>query len=179
MKPTIFQVVGYQNSGKTTVITKLIQSLSDDGIKTATIKHHGHGGKPKVMDEKDSTKHLKAGALASIVEGDGRLILQAEKIECSLENQIKLMEHFKPDVILIEGYKWKKHPKLLLIRDKIDLPLVTTMTNVRLIMYWEEECRDYLKQQTELPTFHISDEKAFIWLGQTIKNSVHKMDEKS
>ena len=44
--PFIFQIVGYQNSGKTTFLNKLISHLTAVGINTATIKHHGHGGKP-------------------------------------------------------------------------------------------------------------------------------------
>jgi molybdopterin-guanine dinucleotide biosynthesis protein B len=178
VKPAIFQVVGYQNSGKTTITAKLIQTLTGNGIKTVTIKHHGHGGKPDVAAEKDSTKHLAAGALATIVEGEGRLILQAENIECSLDDQIKLMEHFQPDVILIEGYKLRNYPKLLLIRDKEDLQLITRVTNIIAIVCWKEEWRDYLKQYTEIPTFLISDETAFRWIADTIENSVHKIDEK-
>ena len=176
MKPAIIQVVGFQNSGKTTVITKLIQTLKGYGIKTVTIKHHGHGGKPVVAGEKDSTKHIKAGALASIVEGAGGLLLQAENIESSLEDQIKLMQHFQPDVILIEGYKLKNYPKLLLIRGKEDLPLITMVTNISVILYWEEEYRDYLKQHTEIPIFHIADDSAINWIAQSINISVHKID---
>jgi molybdopterin-guanine dinucleotide biosynthesis adapter protein len=177
VKPIIFQVVGYQNSGKTTVTRKLIQTLKSAGVTTVTIKHHGHGGKPDVADSKDSTKHLRGGALASIVEGEGRLILQAENIESSLEDQIRLIKHFQPDVILIEGYKFKNFPKLLLVRDKKDLLLLTMITNVNVIMYWEEEWQGYLKQYPEIPSFHISDETAIIWLAETIKNSVQKVDE--
>ena len=179
MNPAIFQVVGYQNSGKTTVITKLISRLKDDGINTVSIKHHGHGGKPEVAGEKDSTKHIQAGALASIVEGGGALILHAESVPFSLEKHIKLMEHFQPEVILIEGYKLENYPKLLLIKNRKDLPLVTVLTNVKLIIYWEKEFHEYIKQVTEIPSFQISDETAINWFVQSIKNSVHKNDEKS
>lgn len=45
---SILQIVGYQNSGKTTLMEKLIQALTYEGMKVATIKHHGHGGYPEV-----------------------------------------------------------------------------------------------------------------------------------
>ena len=94
VKPVIFQVVGYQNSGKTTITAKLIETLGESGFKTVTIKHHGHGGRPDTAKQKDTEKHLDAGALASIIEGDGRLILQADNYESTLEEQIAMLEFF-------------------------------------------------------------------------------------
>jgi molybdopterin-guanine dinucleotide biosynthesis protein B len=168
VKPVIFQVVGYQNSGKTSVITKLIHALKENGINTVTIKHHGHGGKPEVTAEKDSSKHLTAGAIASIVEGDGRLVLQADHFVDNLEDQIKLMDFFQPDVILIEGHKEKNYPKLLLIKGKKDLQLLKVATNVKMIMYWDDAGRDYLQQKTDIPSFNISNDEAINWLVQTL-----------
>jgi molybdopterin-guanine dinucleotide biosynthesis protein B len=40
----ILQVVGYQNSGKTTLITKLIKMLKEMSYRVGTLKHHGHDG---------------------------------------------------------------------------------------------------------------------------------------
>jgi molybdopterin-guanine dinucleotide biosynthesis protein B len=92
VRPVIFQVVGYQNSGKTTFTAKLIETLVESGLKTVTIKHHGHGSRPDVVERKDTEKHLAAGARASIIEGDGRLILQADNYESTLEDQITLKD---------------------------------------------------------------------------------------
>ncbi|WP_066084330.1 molybdopterin-guanine dinucleotide biosynthesis protein B [Neobacillus novalis] len=169
VRPVIFQVVGYQNSGKTTVMVKLIQALRDLGLTTVTIKHHGHGGKPEVIEQKDSTRHLSAGASASVVEGDGRLILQAENINSSLEDQIRLMEYFQPDVHLIEGYKFENYPKLLLVRNHKDLSLLAKVDNIKVIMYWEETLREPLNEQTNIPCFPIHDQTAILLLAQTIK----------
>ncbi|ETI68645.1 molybdopterin-guanine dinucleotide biosynthesis protein B [Neobacillus vireti LMG 21834] len=169
VKPVVFQVVGYQNSGKTTVMIKLIQALKDLGLTTVTIKHHGHGGKPEVIEQKDSTRHLSAGASASVVEGDGRLILHAENIHSSLEDQIRLMEYFQPDVQLIEGYKFENYPKLLLVRDHKDLSLLARVDNIKVIMYWEETLREPLNEQTKIPCFPIHDQTAILWTARTIK----------
>ncbi|MFJ5714962.1 molybdopterin-guanine dinucleotide biosynthesis protein B [Neobacillus sp. NPDC093127] len=162
-------MAGYQNSGKTTVTLRLIQALKGLGLTTVTIKHHGHGGKPEVIEEKDSTRHLSAGAIASVVEGDGRLILQAENINSSLENQIRLMEYFQSDVLLIEGYKYENYPKLLLVRNHKDLSLLAKVDNIKVIMYWEETLREPLKEQTKIPCFPIHDQTAILWIAQTIK----------
>lgn len=169
VKPVVFQVVGYQNSGKTTFTTKLIKALKDRSLKTVTIKHHGHGGKPDAADQKDSSKHLSAGAIASIVEGDGRLLLQAENFQHSLEKQIELLKLFYPDVILIEGYKQENYPKLLLVRDKQDLILLETVKNVMAVVYWMEEMRDMITAKWSIPSFLIDDEAAIIWIAESIQ----------
>lgn len=67
----ILQIVGFQNSGKTTLSEKLIFRASKAGLKAASIKHHGHGGPPdNELSSKDSIRHHEAGAVISSVEGD-------------------------------------------------------------------------------------------------------------
>lgn len=178
VKPVIFQIVGFQNSGKTTFSVKLIKSLKAEGFKTAVIKHHGHGGKPQASNQKDSTKHLAAGADLSIVEGEGRLILQAERNDCGLEEQIKLLSFFQPEVILIEGHKQKNYPKLLLLRDQNDLLLLEKVSNIMGILYWKEEMKAQLLEQVEVPCFLIDDDASVYWAMQLIKEHVQIMMEK-
>jgi molybdopterin-guanine dinucleotide biosynthesis adapter protein len=179
VNPIIFQVVGYQNSGKTTIITKLIKSLAEKGLKTVTIKHHGHGGQPAFIPQKDTEKHLNAGAIAAAIEGDGSLILKVLNSETSLEDQIELMKFFHPDVILIEGYKLRPFPKLLLIRNEMDLSLIKTVSNVKAIVYWEEILLREITSQIKVPSFHIGDEKIIIRTLEILHEFVHKIDQKS
>ncbi|MGG1396348.1 molybdopterin-guanine dinucleotide biosynthesis protein B [Bacillus salipaludis] len=158
--PVIFQIVGFQNSGKTTVILQLIEALTRRNRKTVTIKHHGHGGKPNVFSEKDSSRHIDAGAAASIVEGEGRLLLQVENTVTPLEKQIELLKSLQPDVILIEGHKYQHYPKLLILRDKAGLSLLETMQNVKMVLYWDEAIKPILDQQKEIINFSIHDKTA-------------------
>ena len=174
--PVIFQVVGYQNSGKTTLTTMLIKMLAEKGIKTVTIKHHGHGGKPESIPLKDTEKHMKAGALASIVEGEGRLHLQVENDRYSLHDQIELMNFFQPDVILIEGYTLETFPKLLLVRNENDLTLLKTVSNVKGIVYWKEQLQEQITLDTNVPCFHIDDERFIFWTFELLRDLVHKID---
>ncbi|MDR7000825.1 molybdopterin-guanine dinucleotide biosynthesis protein B [Neobacillus niacini] len=160
VKPVVFQVVGYQNSGKTTVTGKLIEALNKLGLKVVTIKHHGHGGKPNLFPQKDSSRHIVAGALASIVEGEGRLLLQVEKTETTLEEQIELLKNLFPDVILIEGHKQKDFPKLLILKDKADLSLLETVKNVEIILYWDENLKPILEKSVGPLLYNIHDQTA-------------------
>lgn len=169
VKPVIFQVVGYQNSGKTTFILKIIHALKDQGLQTATIKHHGHGGKPDVLTDKDSSRHLTAGAHVSIVEGDGRLILQAEKSRFTLVDQLTLLEALQPDIILIEGHKHENYPKMLMLRDTEDLPLLTTISNVKVIICWTDELNAYLREKLDIPCFSLFDQTALQYVIGLLK----------
>jgi len=180
VKPVIFQVVGYQNSGKTTLTSRLIEGLKINGLKTATIKHHGHGGKPAYLSGKDSAKHHASGALASMVEGEGRLILQANLNELDLEDYVELLNFFHPDVILIEGYKFRNYPKLLLLRDQEDLHLIEKVNNVRAAVYWKEEIKEsILKANSNLHCYHISDQTVISSTIKWIQQRVHEKDEKN
>jgi molybdopterin-guanine dinucleotide biosynthesis adapter protein len=179
VKPFIYQVVGYQNSGKTTFILKLIEALKNEGIKSVTIKHHGHGGRPDVILQKDSTRHLEAGAVAALVEGDGRLVLQADESYLTLDEQIRFMAFFNPDIILIEGHKKQSYPKLLILRNENDLTLITYVTNIKAVIVWNHSLIELVKEQLEVPVFHIYEESAVVEISKELIKPVHKVDEKS
>lgn len=59
----IINIIGHSNSGKTTLISKLIPLLAKNH-KTASIKHMGHH-KWELPEGKDTTIHYEAGALCS------------------------------------------------------------------------------------------------------------------
>lgn len=160
--PIIFQISGYSNSGKTTFITKLVRQLSKEQFKVVTLKHHGHGGRPDLLNEKDSSEHIYAGALASVVEGEGRILLQAEQAVWTLQEQIRLLSFFDPDMIIIEGHKRADFPKAVIVRDQNDVELLTNLTNIIVVFYWDHSLLASIK--TDLPCFHINDENGLFWL---------------
>ncbi len=63
MSPPIVSVIGKSNSGKTTLIEKLIVELRQRGYRVATIKHHVHTDQRSFdTPGKDSYRHAQAGA---------------------------------------------------------------------------------------------------------------------
>lgn len=70
--PPIVSFVGHSGSGKTTLIEKLIPLLAGANIKTAIIKHDIHGFE---MDKpgKDTWRHKKAGAVATIISSSNQI----------------------------------------------------------------------------------------------------------
>ena len=169
VKPFLFQIVGYQNRGKTTFITKLIQALRMENLETAVLKHHGHGGKPDNTGQKDSTKHFQAGAAASLVEGDGSIELLGNfKSVATLPDLLHLLEIFHPDVILIEGYKREDFPKVILVKEESDLSLLKQLTNIRAVVAWPA-CLDQAKSVAEVPVFPLDAERFAEWFIKQVK----------
>lgn len=172
VRPFIFQIVGFQNSGKTTLINKIIQRLNSENLRIATIKHHGHGGKPEINEKKDSSSYIQSGAKASIVEGDGRLLLEAEKSVWPLIDQIRLLISFHLNIILIEGHKYEKYPKTLILNNPKDIFLIKELTNIKVVFYRDLKEIEVLKHTLTIPTFHIDDDKGFEWIINYLKSQL-------
>lgn len=157
---SILQIVGFQNSGKTTLMEKLISRAEQDGLNAASIKHHGHGGFPNIdSSSKDSIRHYKSGAIVSSVEGGGVFQLSAKADNWSLKEIIKLYTFFPLNVIFIEGYKKESYPKVVLIRNEKDLSLLYSLTNVQCVISHIELDKELLKNHQ---VFHLNQEKLYI-----------------
>lgn len=154
----ILQIVGYQNSGKTALTAHLTRCATNAGLQIATIKHHGHGGKPAVIDNKDSTLHEQAGAAISAVEGAGTLRLSITQNHWQLEDILTLYRQFAMDIILVEGYKSAHYNKVVLVRQPSDLALLHELTHIICVLYWPSA-----KPPTNLPcpAFAIDDKTSY------------------
>lgn len=143
-------------------MTKLVDCLSRENKKVVTLKHHGHGGKPDIFDEKDSSLHIKAGAYASLVEGDGRILLQAEKQGWTLKEKIELLSFLHPDFIIIEGHKNENYPKAVIVKHSEDLELLDVLNNIIAVFYWNEAI--VTKKNNDIPYMNLHDEASLFWL---------------
>ncbi len=169
--PVLFQLVGYQNSGKTTSMSELISRLAADGYKVVTIKHHGHGGKPDIVEKKDSGRHVAAGAYASLIEGEGRILLQAEKDDWKLAEQIQIASTLDPDMILIEGHKHEGFPKAVLLREEGDLHLLDELTNIQVVYTRQSELARMLQRDLPYPVLNTM-EGFYSWVVQYLKTAI-------
>ncbi|MCM3734443.1 molybdopterin-guanine dinucleotide biosynthesis protein B [Bacillus cytotoxicus] len=164
----VLQIVGYQNSGKTTLTEKLIKALTNEGVKVGAIKHHGHGGYPEVPLQKDSERHRGAGAIVSAVEGDGLLSLST-KGDWSLEKIIRLYTCFEAEVIIVEGYKKERYPKVVLLRSEEDASLLESAENVIAVITWNKALKT---GQECYQIFHITEAEKYInWLVQKMRDA--------
>lgn len=120
----VIGLAGYCNSGKTTLVTKLIPELNKLGISVSTIKRAGHNfdvDKPG----KDSYQHRESGANQVLLTGKDRWALMRElRNEDELELD-EALEKFDPvDLIIVEGFKQQNHPKVEVHRADNDKPLL-------------------------------------------------------
>ena len=112
--PPIILVCGRKNSGKTTLLEKLIPVLKQRGLQVALIKHDRHGFDCDV-EGTDSDRLRRAGAYGTIVVQGGHVFMNRYgETEPSLEELAKAFP--EADLILAEGYKGMQLPKVELIR---------------------------------------------------------------
>ena len=112
----VLGVVGWSGSGKTTLITRLIPVLVARGLKVATLKHAHHAFD---VDQpgKDSYEHRKAGASEVIVSSSRRWVQMHELGGDPEATLAQLLRRLSPcDLVLIEGFKTERHPKLEVFR---------------------------------------------------------------
>ena len=62
LPPLQFAFIGYQDSGKTTLVEKVIAELTARGLRVGSIKHHGHHRFDIDVPGKDSWRHAEAGS---------------------------------------------------------------------------------------------------------------------
>lgn len=106
--PFVFAISGYKNSGKTTLVTRLIPELTKRGYKVAVIKHDGHDFESDVPGT-DSYRHQKAGAYGTAVFSQNRFLVTKA---CQGITERELFAAFpEADIILIEGLKNSSYPK--------------------------------------------------------------------
>ncbi len=165
----LLQIVGFSNSGKTTLIEKALQYMVEKGLSVATIKHHGHGKKLLALDTgKDSHRYREAGAVGSAVAASETLQLQVQKKEpWSAEEILSIYEKLDLDGVLIEGFKQEPFPKIAMIRHTEDLTMFEGMENLQAVIYWE--AIDGLEKKG-ISFFHIKEEQAYLeWMYQQLE----------
>ncbi|NOS80684.1 MAG: molybdopterin-guanine dinucleotide biosynthesis protein B [Nitrospira sp.] len=115
----ILSFVGRSNSGKTTLIERVIPELVRAGYKVATVKHAGHGFNLDT-EGKDSWRHKRAGASSVMVLSKGSMAMFADvSDQISVEEvRDRFLDH-SYDLIIAEGWKHENYPKIVVIREEI------------------------------------------------------------
>ena len=126
----IVSIVGKSDSGKTTLIEKLIPELNQRGYRIATVKHDVHGFEVD-REGKDSWRHRKAGSHSTVISSPQQLALIRDmNHDASLE---EIRDRFirDVDIIVTEGYKKDSAPKVEVFRKEVHQePLCTGDDNL-------------------------------------------------
>jgi molybdopterin-guanine dinucleotide biosynthesis protein B len=111
-KPPVIGIAGWKKSGKTTLVTRLVEEFSRRGLSVATVKHAHHEFQIDAEDT-DSAKHRRAGASQVAIVSSARWALVNElkgAPEPSLETVIAGLGAC--DLVIVEGYKAAAIPKI-------------------------------------------------------------------
>ena len=116
----------WSGSGKTTLLKGVIPALRARGLRPAMIKHAHHEfdvDKPG----KDSYELRKAGASQMFIASSRRMALMTEfdpPGEPQLPDLLKQLDPERADLVLVEGFKGERFPKIELHRPDLGKPLM-------------------------------------------------------
>lgn len=120
--PSVLGLVGWSGSGKTTLLQRLLPLLVQRGLRVATIKHAHHEFDVDIPG-KDSYEHRKAGASEVIVCSARRWVQMHELGGAAEPTLAELLQRLTPcDLVLVEGFKHERHPKLEVYRPVLGKP---------------------------------------------------------
>jgi molybdopterin-guanine dinucleotide biosynthesis protein B len=120
----IVSIVGKSNSGKTTLLVKIIADLTHRGYRIATIKHNRHGFDID-HEGKDSYRHKKAGAHTTVVSSPHQLALVQDVDHDYSFEEIREKFISGADIILTEGFKVNDYPKIEVFRSELKRELIS------------------------------------------------------
>jgi molybdopterin-guanine dinucleotide biosynthesis protein B len=120
----IIGLSGWSGAGKTTVLSRVIPVLVARGLKVSTVKHAHHGFDVDIPG-KDSHTHRMVGASEVFVSSGARW---AHVRELRGEDEPPLGEILRRlspvDLVIVEGFKRHKHPKIEVYRAALGKPLL-------------------------------------------------------
>ena len=114
----VFGVTGWKNSGKTGLVERLVSEFISRGLSVSTVKHAHHTFD---VDHpgRDSYRHRAAGAKEVLLVSKNRWAIMHElrdEDEPELSEILKKVE--KVDLVIIEGFKRDRHPKIEAFRQE-------------------------------------------------------------
>ena len=125
-----FPVVGFcafSGTGKTTLLKNLLPLLKRRGLRIGVVKHAHHRFE---IDHpgKDSYELRQAGADQMLV-ASRNLMAKIEEVrtprkEPSLEESLSALDPDRLDLVLVEGFKHERYPKIELHRPSLGKPLL-------------------------------------------------------
>ena len=135
----IVSVCGVKNSGKTTLLTRLVKELTKRGVKVAVIKHDGHDFICDI-EGSDTDRLKKAGAYGTAIFSDYRIAVHKTGTK---EKEKELFGRFpEADLIFLEGMKDSDYPKIEVIRKEVsDRPV--SNPNGRFLIVTDRDLSEY------------------------------------
>lgn len=110
----IVLVVGASGSGKTTLIERLVPALRARGLIVGTVKHASRGFDAD-RSGKDSARHFRAGAAATLLVGPEEQVLFRRAQPGRLRDLVATF-FTDCDLVVAEGFSWERGPRVVVHR---------------------------------------------------------------
>lgn len=151
----IVSIVGKSDSGKTTLIEKIVPELGRRGYRVATVKHDVHGFEIDT-EGKDSWRHRKAGAEAVIISSPKQmaLIRNVSQDQTLAELRDRFIDDV--DIVISEGFAKDVQPKIEVFRKETHRGLLCTSDD-RLVAVVANQ-----KFDIPVPCLDLDDEKGVV-----------------
>ncbi|NLB89081.1 MAG: molybdopterin-guanine dinucleotide biosynthesis protein B [Syntrophomonadaceae bacterium] len=144
----VIAFVGKHNSGKTTLLTKVIKELNNRGIEVGVIKHAHQN--VEIPDANDSEKLFNAGAAVVYTDSPDIQIIYARAKSEPVDEIIKKIAP-TVDLIILEGYKTEPYPKIEVLRQEISQEPLPIDNVIARVLDFE------LKTESQVPEFNFDE----------------------
>jgi molybdopterin-guanine dinucleotide biosynthesis protein B len=148
--PFVLQFVGYSNSGKTTLLTGLIDRLERLGIRVGVIKHDGAHDFEWDQPGTDTYRFREAGASLVAIQSRTKTAV-IEQTAVPLPVLVERMAAAGAEIVLVEGFKREDYPKVVVLREEADQELLGLVTQPVAVVTWHPF------SHPELPVFAVDD----------------------
>jgi molybdopterin-guanine dinucleotide biosynthesis protein MobB len=146
----------YSGTGKTTLLRQVIPLLKARGLRVSVIKH-AHHDFDLDFPGKDSYELRKAGAEQTAICTTTRMVLMTEfnhpAEEPSLQQIVASLDTERVDIVLVEGYKDIRFPKIELHRQAMNTPYLHQQDDSIIAI----ACDAALSADTVIPVLDIND----------------------
>ncbi|MGI6514265.1 MAG: molybdopterin-guanine dinucleotide biosynthesis protein B [Syntrophomonadaceae bacterium] len=141
----VVSFIGRHNSGKTTILEKVVSYFCAQGYRIGVIKHSSHDFTIDVPDT-DSYRLAKAGARAVVVSSPQKMAFYKQvQRDYPLDELCRLMQE-DVDIIFAEGFKREHQPKIEVARQYISGELIRPSNLVAMVT-------DFPVSQSDVPVF--------------------------
>lgn len=120
MQIPMVAIVGRSNSGKTTVIEKLVPLLAEAGVRVAVVKHAPIHGVQTDVAGTDTFRFWEAGARHVTLVARDRIAQVHRYGDGAADLTAALRDIHDVDLVILEGFKASPVPKIEVIREARD-----------------------------------------------------------
>ena len=152
-----FGVTGLSDSGKTTLVCRLLPRLRERGLRVATVKH-AHHGFDLLPEGHPAHAWRAAGARDIVLAAPDRIAHLCETGDDGEPPLDRLLERVEPaDLVLIEGYKRGGHDKIEVRRGAREGPLLAASDPTVVAIASDRPVPEAASLQRAVPVFEIDD----------------------